>query len=65
MPLFEYECRIGHTSEIYAGVGAAPKLIACPTCAASGERVRAKRILSATPTTFKQNDRKAIKTPRS
>ena len=55
MAVFEFLCRAGHTTEVYVSLAKRPKRITC----ACGQR--AKFVLSATPTTFRQNDRRAFK----
>lgn len=55
MPIFEYQCPNGHLQEKLVSRDHVVR-VPCNKCAAT-----AKRILSATKTTFKENDRKAIK----
>jgi putative FmdB family regulatory protein len=55
MPVFEYQCPNGHTQEKLVPRDHVTK-VPCNKCAA-----QAKRILSATKTTFKHHDKKAIK----
>lgn len=65
MPIFEYQCPEGHTIEAYVPQGMsdmpAAKTAVCYKCSGEGKTNLAEKVLSATPTTFKQNDRKAIK----
>lgn len=66
MPIFQYECPYGHVVEQLVGQREVdlPKVrsMPCYTCSAEGVDSRAKKILSATPTTFRMHDTKAFKT---
>jgi predicted nucleic acid-binding Zn ribbon protein len=57
-PLYEYQCPVGHVSELMVKLSEKP---AETTCTHEGCHSVAKPIMSATPTSFRQNDRKAFK----
>jgi putative FmdB family regulatory protein len=56
VPIYQYQCQNGHITEELSKVRDSFPTIQCREC-----KGIATRILSPTPTTFKQNDRKAIK----
>jgi hypothetical protein len=58
MAIFEFECPLGHITELMVKLEEKPATVACggKDCAHV-----ATPILSATPTSFRQNDRKAFK----
>jgi hypothetical protein len=65
MPIFEYRCQHGHITEEFV----TPSLVntpgarstVCVRCSSEGNVELAEKILSATPTTFKHNDRTSLK----
>jgi hypothetical protein len=61
MGIYEYQCPVGHVTELMAKLENRPATIKCD----KGEPLTCGRdatpILSATPTSFRQNDRKAFK----
>lgn len=65
MPIYEFECPEGHLVDEYVPARDIGKpesrTVPCPRCSAEGKVNLAERVLSATPTTFKHNDTKAIK----
>ena len=56
-PIYEFECGAGHITEIMVKREDKPETVMCDHCKAAD----AKPIMSATPTTFRANDRKAFK----
>jgi hypothetical protein len=58
MGIYEYQCEAGHIIELMVRFEARPNTV---NCTHEGCRSIAKFVLSATPTTFRQNDRKAFK----
>lgn len=57
MGIYEYQCPEGHLTELFVPLSARPQQIQCPcNC-----NEFAQLILSATPTSFRANDRKAFK----
>jgi len=71
MPVYEFECPKGHVTEDVVPMGT--KEVPCVACAAEAQAISARtgksippcfaphvatRILSATPTTFRYNDRR-------
>lgn len=56
MGIYEYECPEGHVTELMVKLEDKPANTKCETCGSY-----AAPILSATPTTFRANDRKAFK----
>jgi hypothetical protein len=62
MGIFEYECPAGHITEHFVSLAERPDNIPCAKCGTDdADIVFAKRVLSATPTTFRAMDRKAFK----
>ena len=57
MGIFEYQCGAGHITELMVPFAIRPETVMCDHCKAAD----AKLITSATPTTFRANDRKAFK----
>jgi hypothetical protein len=62
MGCFEFECERGHVTELFVSLAERPAFIKCEH-AVEGQpcQLPANLVLSATPTTFRQNDRKAFK----
>jgi hypothetical protein len=58
MGIFEYQCPHGHVTELFVPLKDRPDTVDCNdhTCG-----YKAQLVLSATPTTFRANDRKAFK----
>jgi hypothetical protein len=58
MGIYEYACPLQHITEHFVPMSMRPDTYPCgyPDC-----KEESKLILSATPTTFRQNDRKAFK----
>lgn len=56
MGIFEYECPAGHITELMVRLENRPPMTECATC-----HTAAKFVVSATPTTFRVNDRSAFK----
>jgi hypothetical protein len=58
MGCFEFQCPLGHVTEHFVPLSLRPEAYPCgyPDC-----KEDSKLILSTTPTTFRQNDRKAFK----
>lgn len=56
MGIYEYLCPFDHVTELMVKLEDKPATIKCETCDNN-----ATPILSATPTSFRQNDRKAFK----
>ena len=66
MPIFEYECDRGHVTEVLVPAHASDTSTAiCTVCEGEGHTNLADKIMSATPTTFKHADSKAIKRNRT
>lgn len=57
MGIYEYQCPEGHVTELMVKLSEKPDTIRCDQC----DCATATPILSATPTSFRQNDRKAFK----
>jgi len=57
MGIYEYQCGAGHITELMVALKDRPDTVMCDHCKAAD----AKLIMSATPTTFRANDRKAFK----
>jgi hypothetical protein len=69
MPVYQFECVFGHvsddlvaleTAEIARNAGV-DLAIKCPECAKLGMSEYAHKVLSATKTNFRHNDRRAFK----
>lgn len=58
MGIYEFECPKGHVSDLLIRLESRPQEIYCtyPGC-----KEKAKFVVSATPTTFRANDRRAFK----
>jgi hypothetical protein len=65
MGIYEYQCPAGHITEHFVSLAERPDNIPCSKCPnpnnLDADIVFAKRVLSATPTTFRAMDRKAFK----
>lgn len=58
MGIYEYECAAGHVSERFVPLAEKPAEVLCDEIECD---LMAHPVLSATPTTFRQMDRKAFK----
>jgi hypothetical protein len=56
MGIYEYMCWREHVTELFVPLAERPNTTPCEIC-----KEEAKLVMSATPTTFRSNDRKAFK----